>query len=35
MELFLILKLYLRQTVLFNKELFRHSTVRSENRYLY
>ena len=35
MELFLTLKLYLRETELFNIELFRRLTVCKENVYLY
>ena len=35
MELFLTLKLYLREIELFNIELFRHFTECQENQYLY
>ena len=35
MELFLTLKLYLRQTELFEMELFWHLTVCKPNLYLY
>ena len=35
MELFLTLKLYLRETEMFNIEVFWHLTVRKQNLYLY
>ena len=35
MELFLTLKLYLRETELFNIELFWHLTVGKQDLYLY
>ena len=35
MEILLILKLYLRETELFNIELFWHLTVYKQNMYLY
>ena len=35
MELFLILKLYLHETKLFNVEMFWHLTVCKQNLYLY